>query len=105
MAAKLLNRGSQITENCHHPLTTCKAEAKRTRGDKATSPSSASRNGLIDASRSSPEAQMERYFMVLEGEVGYVAHGKKTTCLRFLPLFVAQRAIGQRHPLLQVETG
>ena len=31
MPAELLNRGSQITENCHHLLTTCKAEAKQTR--------------------------------------------------------------------------
>ena len=61
--------------------------------------------GLIDASRLSLEAQMERDFMQLEGEVGHFAHGKKTTCLRFLPLFMAQRAIGQRRPLLQVETG
>ena len=30
---------------------------------------------------------------------------KKTTCLHFLPLFMAQRATGQRRPLLQVETG
>ena len=47
-------------------------------GDRATSPSFASRNGLIDASRLSLEAQMERDFMQLEGEVGHFAHGKKT---------------------------
>ena len=74
-------------------------------GDEATSPSFASRNGLIGASRSSPEAQMELDFVQLEGEVGHFAHGKKPTCLRFLPLFMAQRATGQRRPLLQVEMG
>ena len=47
------------------------------RGDRAMSPSSRSRNGLIGASRSSPEAQMQRYFMLLEGEVGHFAHGKQ----------------------------
>ena len=46
-------------------------------GDRAMSPSSASRNGPIDASRLSLEAQMERDFMQLEGEVGHFAHGKK----------------------------
>ena len=46
-------------------------------GDRATSPSSTSRNGLIDASRLSLEAQMQRDFMHLEGEVGHFAHGKK----------------------------
>ena len=75
------------------------------RGDRATSPSSTNRNGLIDASRSSPEAQMERYFMLLEGEVGHFVHGKKLPACDFFPLFVAQRAIGQRRPLLQVQTG
>ena len=45
-------------------------------GDRATSSSSASRNGSIDASRLSLEAQMERDFMQLEGEVGHFAHGK-----------------------------
>ena len=40
-------------------------------GDRATSPSSASRNGLIDASRLSLEAQMERDFMQPEAEVGH----------------------------------
>ena len=74
-------------------------------GNRATSPSSASRNGLIDVSRLSLEAQMECDFMLLEGEVGHFAQGKKNTSLRFSPLFVAQRAIGQRLPLLQIETG
>ena len=31
MAAKLLNRGSQITENCHHLLITCEAEGRQMR--------------------------------------------------------------------------
>ena len=75
------------------------------RGDRATSSSSASRNGSIDASRLSLEAEMEHYFMLLEGEGGHFANEKKTTCLRFLPLFVAQRATGQRRLLLQVKTG
>ena len=48
-------------------------------GDRATSPSSASRNGSIDASKLSLGAQMECDFMQLEGEVGHFAHGKKTT--------------------------
>ena len=74
-------------------------------GDRAMSPSSTNRNGSIDASRSSPKAQMERDFMQLEGEVGHFAHGKKTIYLCFLPLFMAQRAIGQRCPLLQVKAG
>ena len=74
-------------------------------GDRATSPSSASGNGSIYASRSSPEAQIARYFLQLDDEVGHFTNGKKTTCLHFLPLFVAQRATGQRRPLLQVETG
>ena len=43
--------------------------------------------------------------MQLEGEVGHFAHGKKTTCLRFLPLFMVQRATGERRLLLQVEMG
>ena len=47
-------------------------------GDRARSPSSASRNGSIDGSRLSLEAQMQRDFMQLEGEVGHFAHGKKT---------------------------
>ena len=46
------------------------------KGDRATSPSFASRNKLIDASRLFLEAQMERDFMQLEGEVGHFAHGK-----------------------------
>ena len=50
-------------------------------GDEATSPSFASRNGLIDASISSPEAQIELDFMQLEGKVGHFAHGKKNYLL------------------------
>ena len=46
-------------------------------GDRAMSPSSASRNGSIDASRLSLEAEMQRDFMQLEGKVGHFAHGKK----------------------------
>ena len=75
-AAKLLNRCRQITENCHHLLTTCKAEARQTHGDRAMSPSFANRNRSIDASKLSLEAQMECYFMLLEGEVGPFANGK-----------------------------
>ena len=52
-------------------------------GDRAMSPSSASRNRLIGASRSSPEAQMQRYFMQLEGEVGHFAHGKNYLLVTF----------------------
>ena len=52
-------------------------------GDRATSPSYASRNMLIGASKSSPEAQMQRYFMLLEGEVGHFAHGKKLPACDF----------------------
>ena len=52
-------------------------------GDRATSPSFASRNGLIDAFRLSLEAQMEHHFMLLEGEVGHVAHGKKLLACAF----------------------
>ena len=48
---------------------------------------------------------MECYFLQLEDEVGHFTHRKKTTCLHFLPLFVAQRAIGHLRSLLQVETG
>ena len=51
-------------------------------GDRAMLLSSASGNGLIDASRLSLEAQMQRNFMQLEGEVGHFAYGKK------LPNFV-----------------
>ena len=51
--------------------------ARGSEGDRATSPSSASRNRSIDASRLSLEAQMQRDFMQLEGEVGHFAHGKK----------------------------
>ena len=83
MAAKLLNCGSQITKNYHHLLTICEAEARQTRGDRATLPSFASRNGSIDVSRSSPEAHMERYFMQLEGEVGHSVHGKKLPACDF----------------------
>ena len=50
-------------------------------GNRAMPPSFASRDGSIDASRLSLEAQMECYFMLLEGEVGHFAHGKKTICL------------------------
>ena len=46
------------------------------KGDRATSPSSASRNGSIHASRLSLEAQMERDFILLEGEARHFAHGK-----------------------------
>ena len=52
-------------------------------GDEAMSPSFASRNGLIDASRSSLQAQMELDFMQLEGEVGHFAHGKKLPACSF----------------------
>ena len=45
-------------------------------GDRATSSSSASRNGSIHASRLSLEAEIERYFMLLEGEGGHFTHGK-----------------------------
>ena len=72
-------------------------------GDRAMSPSSPSRNGSIDAFRLSLEAQIEHDFMLLEGEVEHFAHGKKTACLCFLPLFMAQRAIGQRCILQQIE--
>ena len=41
-----------------------------TEDDRATSPSSPSRNGSIDASRLSLEEQMESHFKLLEGEVG-----------------------------------
>ena len=50
-------------------------------GDRATSPSSASRNGSIDASRLSLEAQMQRYFMQLEGEAGPLCTRKKNYLL------------------------
>ena len=46
------------------------------KGDRATSPSFASRNGSIHASRLSLEAQMERDFILLEGEARHFAHGK-----------------------------
>ena len=46
------------------------------KGDRATSPSSASRNGSIHASKLSLEAQMERDFILLEGEARHFAHGK-----------------------------
>ena len=51
------------------------------KGDRATSFSFASRNGSIDASRLSLEAEMERYFMLLEGEGGHFANEKKTYLL------------------------
>ena len=53
------------------------------KGDRATSPSSAIRNGLIDASRLSLKAPMERDFMQLEGEVGHFAQGKKIPACAF----------------------
>ena len=34
-----------------------------------------------------------------------ILHPEKNACLHFLPLFMAQKVIGKRHPLLQVETG
>ena len=67
-------------------MTTWEAEARPTHGDRTTSPSSASENGSIDASRSSPEAQIERYFLQPEDEVGHFTHGKK--CLLALLTFV-----------------
>ena len=60
-----------------------------TEGDRATSPSFASRNGSIDASTLSLKVQMERDFMQLEGEVGHFAHRKKLPDCNFLPLFMA----------------
>ena len=47
-----------------------------TEGDRATSPSFASRNSLIHTSKLSLEAQMEHDFMLLECKAGYFAHGK-----------------------------
>ena len=56
-----------------------------TEGERATSPSSASGNGSIYASRSSPEAQIERYFLQLEDEVGHFTNGKKLpACISYL---------------------
>ena len=55
-------------------------------GDRTTSPSFASGNGSIDASRSLPEAQIDRYFLQPEDEVGHFTHGKK--CLLALLTFV-----------------
>ena len=52
-------------------------------GDRPTSPSSASRNGSIDTSRLSLEAQMQRDFMHLEGEVGPFCTRKKLPDLAF----------------------
>ena len=52
-------------------------------GDRVTSPSSASRNGSIDASRLSLEAQMEHDFMQLEAKVGHFAHRKKNLIALF----------------------
>ena len=46
------------------------------KGDRATSPSFASGNGSIHASRLSLEAQMERDFILLEGEARHFAHRK-----------------------------
>ena len=45
-------------------------------GDRATSPSSASRKGSIDAPRASLEVQMQRYFMQLAGEAGHFTQRK-----------------------------
>ena len=78
--------GTLHTEKNYLLVTFCFVHGAE--GDRATSPSFASRNGSIDASRLSLEAQMERDFMLLEGEVGHFAHGKKTTYLQFLPLFI-----------------
>ena len=75
-----------------------------TEGDRATSSSCASRNGSIDASRLSLEAQMKRDFMQLASKLEHFGHGKKTACLQFLPLLMALRELGQRRPLVQVET-
>ena len=47
-------------------------------GDRATSPSSTSRNGSIDASRLSLEAQMEHDFVQLAGKSGHFTHGKNS---------------------------
>ena len=47
------------------------------------STSSPNRNGSIDASRLSLEVQMERYFMLLEGEVGHFAHREKLLASAF----------------------
>ena len=58
-------------------------------GDGATSPSSSSRNGSIDTSRSSPEAQMEHYFCSWKAKLGTLHTEKKPTCFRFLPSFMA----------------
>ena len=52
-------------------------------GDRATLPSCASRNGSIDASKLSLEAQMERDFMQLEIKVGHFAHKKKLPACAF----------------------
>ena len=52
------------------------AFVRGTEGDRATSPSSTSRNGLIPASSLSLEVQMEREFILLEGEARHFAHGK-----------------------------
>ena len=52
-------------------------------GGRATSSSSESRNGSINASILSLEVQMERDFMQLEGEVGNFAQGKKIPACAF----------------------
>ena len=74
-----------------------------TKDGRATSPSFEGKNGSIDASKLSLEAQMERNFMLLKGEVGHFAYEKKAICLCILHLFMAQRAIGQHRPLLQLK--
>ena len=107
MERDIMQLEGEVGHFAHRKKTTCLqifTFVHGAEGDRATSPSSASRNGSIDASRLSLEAQMEYNFMQLEGEVGHFAHGKKTICLRFLFLFMAWRAIRQPRPLLQVET-
>ena len=59
-----------------------------TESDRETSPSSASRNGSIDAARALLKAQIERDFMQLAGKAEHFGHGKKSTYLQFLPLLV-----------------
>ena len=96
----------EVGHFAHGKKTTCDFSfVHGSEGDRATSPSSESRNGSINASKLSLEAQMKCDFILLEGEVGHFAHGKKTTCLQFLPFFMVERAIEQRRPLLQKEMG
>ena len=74
------------------------------KGNRAMSPSFASRNGSIHASKLSLEAQMERNFMLLEGEVGHFAYGKKLPACAFH--LCSWRAEGDRamSPSFAVET-